>query len=88
MKNTIYFILGICLVVLTSASTVSIMTVKPATPKYIMVKSFRPSLHLNADVKDIGNYIQENTQNGWILKSNSISVTNGYVYAIVVMEKY
>ena len=40
MKKAFYFILGVSLIVLTSATTVSVMTVKPANPKYIVVKSF------------------------------------------------
>ena len=40
MKKAFYFILGIALVILTSATTVSVMTVKPAPPKLFTVKSF------------------------------------------------
>ena len=35
MKNTIYLILFLIGMVLTSATTATIMTVKPATPKHV-----------------------------------------------------
>lgn len=37
MKNLSYFILGVAMIFLTSATTVSIMTVKPAKPTSVLV---------------------------------------------------
>lgn len=84
MKNTFYFILGIALVILTSATTVRVITVKPATPKYFVVKEFT-----NADFGDVqAEYIEKMIKKGWILKSQSLAGTKHTFYGIVVMEKY
>jgi hypothetical protein len=84
MKKSFYFILGIALVILTSATTVSVMTVKPATPKYFIVKSFEGESYseIQAD------YIREMMKKGWILKSQSLSGRQYTLNGIVVMEKY
>lgn len=84
MKNAFYFMLGIALVILTSATTVSVMTVKPATPKYFVVKEFR-----DADYGDEqSEYIEKMIKKGWILKSQSLGGKQYTIYGIVVMEKY
>jgi len=84
MKNAFYFTLGIALIVLTSATTVSVMTVKPATPKYFVVKEF-----INANNNDVqAKYIREMIKKGWILKSQSLAGIQHTFYGIVVMEKY
>lgn len=76
--------LGIALIILTSATTVSVMTVKPATPKYFVVKEFT-----NADYNDEqAKYIKKMIKKGWILKSQSLGGKQYAVYGIVVMEKY
>lgn len=82
MKNTFYFILGICLIVLTSATTVSVMTVKPATPKYVMVKYFK------SDYSYAEKFISKAYSSGYIL--NKIERIGGEStgHFIVVMEKY
>ena len=84
MKNAFYFMLGIALIILTSATTVSVMTVKPATPKYFVVKEFT-----DADYKDVqAKYIRKMIKKGWVLKSQSLAGKQYTFYGIVVMEKY
>lgn len=81
MKNVFYLILGIALVVLTSATTVSVMTVKPQKPKATIV--------LDTDIgeSDIRKQIYRYIKEGYIVKS--IAGTSQYGGAwIVVMEKY
>jgi hypothetical protein len=76
--------LGIALVILTSATTVSVMTVKPATPKYFVVKEF-----IDADYRcEQAEYIQKMIKKGWVLKSQSLAGKKHTIYGIVVMEKY
>jgi hypothetical protein len=85
MKQIFYFILGIALVVLTSATTVSVMTVRPAQPKQFMVKNF---IH-ETDCEQVGIYIKQQMKKGWILKE--VEGANDGQYAstwVVVMEKY
>ena len=79
MKNLFYFVLGLCLIILTSATTVSVMTVKPATPKSVV--SFY-------DIKCNGDYvakkIKEYSSKGYIYKHGFGSDCR----IVVVMEKY
>jgi hypothetical protein len=76
--------LGIALIILTSATTVSVMTVKPATPKYVVVKEFT-----NANYDDVqAKYIRKMIKKGWVLKSQSLAGIQYTFYGIVVMEKY
>lgn len=85
MKQAFYFMLGIALVILTSAGTVSVMTVKPAQPKLFMVKTFI----YKQDSKEIGIFIKEQMKKGWILKE--VEGANDGQYAstwVVVLEKY
>ena len=84
MKQTFYFMLGIALVILTSATTVSVMTVKPATPKYVVVKQFYEDVNTNRQEKFIRNMLSK----GWILKSQSLAGKQYSLHGIVVMEKY
>lgn len=84
MKNVFYFMLGIALVILTSATTVSVMTVKPATPKYFIVKSFY-EYHSSERQAD---FIIKMSKKGWVLKSQSLAVNLNVLHGIVVMEKY
>lgn len=84
MKNAFYVLLGIALIILTSATTVRVMTVKPATPKYFVVKEF-----MYADYNDVqAKYIEKMIKKGWVLKSQSLAGTKDIFYGIVVMEKY
>jgi hypothetical protein len=77
MKNIFYIILGICLMVLTSATTLSVMTIKPAQPKATIVVSGWSSSELNTDMKP---YLKA----GYIAKN--ISAGDGA--RLVLMEKY
>lgn len=77
MKNTIYFIAGILFTALISAGTISVMTVKPATPRKTIVVGGYDTSSLNENIKP---YIQK----GFIVKN--ISAGDGV--RIVVMEKY
>lgn len=81
MKNLFYFMLGLCLVILTSATTVSVMTVKPATPKSTITYVGRGS--------NIAHFININSKKGYIVKCFSqLTGTNGDTGDLVVMEKY
>lgn len=85
MKNTFYFMLGIVLVILTSATTVSVMTVKPAKPKLTLVKSFLSEI----GSEQVAEYIKNQVKNGYILKSVE-GANNGKYQStwIIVMERY
>lgn len=81
MKNVFYLILGIALVILTSATTVSVMTVKPAKPKATIV------LDSNLGQSNIKELIYHYIKEGYIVKSIAGTPHYGH-YWIVVMEKY
>lgn len=82
MKNLFYFVLGLCLVILTSATTVSVMTVKPATPKVVVT-------YYGDNPKE---FISKYSKMGYIFKHSSQSQgsnsTSYWVHCLVVMEKY
>lgn len=81
MKNAFYFLLGLCLVVLTSATTVSVMTVKPATPKLVFVDYEQYTCN-------VVSLIKHKTKEGFVLKACTCYTTsNGPTY-LLVMEKY
>ena len=85
MKNTFYFMLGIALVILTSATTASVMTVKPAKPIKVLVKA----MILQHDSEEAAEYIKEKIRSGYILKLVSVANDGQYMSSwIVVMEKY
>ena len=69
MRN---FILGCCFILLTAAGTASIMTVKPATPKSVVVYSGLCP----------GDFIMKYHKLGYIVKPS------GGGYSLIVMEKY
>ena len=77
MKNIFYFMLGICLIMLTSATTVSVMTFKPSTPKYTIVVSSWDTDGLNDKIKP---YIK----NGYIVKT----ISAGDNARVALLEKY
>lgn len=77
MKNLIYFIAGVLFVTLISATTVSVMTVKPVTPKNTIVVS-------GWSLADLKNNMKPYLKSGYIVKD--ISVGEGC--RVVVMEKY
>jgi hypothetical protein len=80
MKNTIYLILFIIGMILTSATTATIMTVKPATPKYVI--TFSCENHRDMQI-NINKYVK----NGYVIKTIA---ANGDYYKLyfIVMEKY
>lgn len=84
MKNVFYFLLGIALIVLTSATTVSVMTVKPATPKSVMTYV--------GNINNCSKQIRLYSQRGYVVKFMTQSQGSGYGYedtrCLVVMEKY
>jgi hypothetical protein len=81
MKNVFYFILGVCLIILTSVTTASVMTVKPAKPKSVVIFSTSDGTY---DIKD---FIKKKSKLGYIVKS--VAGTSQYGNSwIVVMEKY
>jgi hypothetical protein len=85
MKNLFYFIAGVFFVTLISATTVSIMTVKPQTPKLFIVKNF----NFENNSESVSEFIQEKLKQGWILKQVSGSNdSEDHSCWIVVLEKY
>jgi hypothetical protein len=82
MKNLIYVLLGALLILSTSVTTATIMTTRPATPKYFVVKAFYDG------PKEQSDYIRKMMKDGWILKSQSLCGRQYSTQGIVVMEKY
>lgn len=83
MRKVMYFLLGIGLVVLTSATTVSVMTVKPATPKSVVT--------LVGNIEVVSKQILKHSKNGYVVKfATQTQVYSGieYTRCLVVMEKY
>jgi hypothetical protein len=81
MKNTTYFIAGILFTALISATTISVMTVKPDKPKLtvVIITDYGTS-ELRSK---INNYIKQ----GYIVKS--VAGTSQYAGSwVAVMEKY
>ncbi|MEO0037329.1 MAG: hypothetical protein RIQ59_540 [Bacteroidota bacterium] len=85
MKNTIYFIAGILFTALISATTVTIMNVKPVTPKVTIVKSFRTMYGLE---NDILKFTTEKVRQGYIVKSIAMMDDESISKGVVVLEKY
>lgn len=86
MKPITTFLLGIAFTLLISTTTVSIMTVKPAIPKYTITQPFWGSYGIE---KNITEFIKENVRKGYIVKAVTLdSEENGYQRGVVVMEKY
>ena len=78
MKNTIYLILFIIGIILTSATTVSVMTIRPDKPKSILVDTMNRI--------DVQNFTYKYFKKGYTIKS--ITSPNEAGNCIVVMEKY
>lgn len=87
MKKTILpFLLGIFVATTLAFNTTELLTVRPATPKSVLVKPFWGSFGIQEDITD---YIKENVRKGYILKELCLdSEENGYQRGVVVMEKY
>ena len=85
MKNLFYFIAGVIFITLISATTVSVMTVKPQTPKLFIVQNF----NFEDNSEPVSRFIQKKLKEGWILKQVSGSNDGKYRSCwIVVLEKY
>lgn len=85
MKNLFYFIAGVLFITLISATTVSIMTVKPATPKATIVKDFRAVYGLEQEMRT---FILSKVKEGYIVKSVSMMDDETFSKGIIVLEKY
>ena len=85
MKSVTNIILGVLLIVLISATTANIMTVKPAKPRYTQIKYF--TNEYNAE--NVAYYIETKIERGWILKEcEAANDSQSRSTWIVVMEKY
>jgi len=77
MKNLFYFIAGVFFVTLISATTFSIMTVKPATPKATVIVGGWTTSELNENIKP---WIKK----GYVAKD----LTAGDGGRFLILEKY
>ena len=78
MKNTIYLILFVLGMILTSATTATIMTVRPDKPKSIVVDTMNRI--------DVQNFTYKYFKKGYIIKV--VTAPNEIGMCVVVMEKY
>ena len=78
MKNTIYLILFVIGMILTSATTVSVMTIRPDKPKSIVVDTMNRI--------DVQNFTYKYFKKGYTIKI--VTAPNEVGNCIVVMEKY
>ena len=85
MKNLFYFIAGVFFVTLISATTVSVMTVKPQTPKSTIVKPIRAMFGIE---DDIATYVKQKIKEGYVVKSIAIIDDESWSKGVIVMEKY
>ena len=85
MKNLFYFIAGVFFITIISATTVSVMTVKPAVPKSTIVKSFRTMYRMEDDIEE---YINTMVKNDYVVKSVAMMNDGSRSNGIVVVEKY
>lgn len=80
MKNLLYLFLGIFAVIAISATTVNVMTVKPAIPKVVLVDGFEGN-------KEVIKFVRNGYEKGYQLK-HIYTPNSSYYRYIVVMEKY
>ena len=78
MKNAIYLILFVIGMILTSATTVSVMTIRPDKPKSIVVDTMNRI--------DVQNFTYKYFKKGYVIKI--VTAPNEVGNCIVVMEKY
>ena len=78
MKNTIYLILFVLGMILTSATTVSVMTIRPDKPKSIVVDTMNRI--------DVQNFTYKYFKKGYVIKI--VTAPNEVGNCTVVMEKY
>ena len=79
MKSLFYFMLGLCLIILTSATTVSVMTIKPATPKVIITVETRS--------ENVQFYVDKYHKLGYVVKDFYPGAYYDYD-GLLVLEKY
>ena len=77
MKNITYIFLFVIGMILTSATTATIMTVKPALPKHVDSRWF-------SSERSVDEFIKAKVKQGYIVKTMTMSQYSCYV----VMEKY
>ena len=77
MKNITYIFLFVIGMILTSATTATIMTVKPALPKHVDSGWF-------SSERSVDKYIKAKVKQGYIVKTMTMSQYSCYV----VVEKY
>ena len=77
MKNITYIFLFVIGMILTSATTATIMTVKPALPKHVDSGWF-------SSERSVDKYLKAKVKQGYIVKTMTMSQYSCYV----VMEKY
>ena len=85
MKNLFFFIAGVFFVTLISAGTISVMTVKPQTPKLTIVKPIRAMFGIEDDIAD---YVKSMVKQGYVVKSIAIIDDESWSKGVIVMEKY
>jgi hypothetical protein len=90
MKTNLINILLVLLIVLTSATTTSLITYRPAQPKYVIVKHFDSNIISGGKdgVQNIPIFIKKKRKEGWILKSVTGGDGDSGETWFVVMEKY
>lgn len=85
-KIIVPFLLGVLVVMTLAFNSNELLTVRPATPKSVLVKPFWGAYGIQ---EDITQYVKENVRKGYILKELTLdSEENGYQRGVVVMEKY
>ncbi len=83
MKTITYFFGGILFMTLISATTVSLMTIKPARPQSTVIKTFRDS-----EIYDVDDFVKGWVKRGFIVKSITLAERPSDIHCIVVLEKY
>lgn len=78
MKEIVKYLCILSLVVLVSAGTSSLITIKPSTPKNVLVKNFN-------FIEQTPNFIKEGYSKGYVLKG---IYDSGKYEVVVVMERY
>ena len=85
MKKAIYLFSGIILTTFISATTVSVMTVKPQQPKSTIVKPIRAIYGIE---NEISKYVKQKISEGYIVKEIAIIDDETWSKGVIVMEKY
>ena len=84
MKQTfIHILLGFFIATTIAAGTMAVTTVKPATPRAVIVKSFD-------NYRDAVDYTQRCVAKGWIVKciSTNDGSSSSWAPTIIVLESY